>query len=151
MNKRLEVANVTLNPGMIKCESDLSNAQFMSHHSVSQNTMLKSMKRSSGKSNTTVSAKVNDYRKVWNLSFLLFFSSIKQEKLCNLYFILNFQNTKPLMEKRRRERINRSLEELKNLILDQTHHNVSLLFLLLCGGRIFFQKNFVTIKITNKQ
>jgi hypothetical protein len=42
-----------------------------------------------------VSAKVNDYRK----------------------------NTKPLMEKRRRERINRSLEELKNLILDQTSHN----------------------------
>ena len=30
------------------------------------------------------------------------------------------------MEKRRRERINRSLEELKNLILDQTNHNVSL-------------------------
>lgn len=29
------------------------------------------------------------------------------------------------MEKRRRERINRSLEELKNLILDQTNHNVS--------------------------
>jgi hypothetical protein len=28
------------------------------------------------------------------------------------------------MEKRRRERINRSLEELKNLILDQTNHNV---------------------------
>lgn len=27
------------------------------------------------------------------------------------------------MEKRRRERINRSLEELKNLILDQTSHN----------------------------
>ena len=34
------------------------------------------------------------------------------------------KNTKPLMEKRRRERINRSLEELKNLILDQTNHNV---------------------------
>ncbi len=50
-----------------------------------------------------VSAKVTDYRK----------------------------NTKPLMEKRRRERINRSLEELKNLILDQTsHNNVSLLLLL---------------------
>lgn len=28
------------------------------------------------------------------------------------------------MEKRRRERINRSLEELKDLILDQTNHNV---------------------------
>ncbi|CAF1524847.1 unnamed protein product, partial [Didymodactylos carnosus] len=28
------------------------------------------------------------------------------------------KNTKPIMEKRRRERINRSLEELKNLILD---------------------------------
>lgn len=29
------------------------------------------------------------------------------------------------MEKKRRERINRSLEELKNLILDQTNHTVS--------------------------
>ena len=28
------------------------------------------------------------------------------------------------MEKRRRERINRSLEELKNIILDQTSQNV---------------------------
>jgi hypothetical protein len=36
------------------------------------------------------------------------------------------KNTKPLMEKRRRERINRSLEELKNLILDQTSQNVSI-------------------------
>ena len=34
------------------------------------------------------------------------------------------------MEKRRRERINRSLEELKDLILDQTNHNVSSKFLL---------------------
>ncbi|CAF0972312.1 unnamed protein product [Didymodactylos carnosus] len=30
------------------------------------------------------------------------------------------KNTKPIMEKRRRERINRSLEELKNLILDSS-------------------------------
>ncbi|CAF0987539.1 unnamed protein product [Brachionus calyciflorus] len=33
------------------------------------------------------------------------------------------KNTKPLMEKRRRERINRSLDELKNIILNQTNHN----------------------------
>ncbi|RNA38727.1 transcription factor HES-1 [Brachionus plicatilis] len=33
------------------------------------------------------------------------------------------KNTKPLMEKKRRERINRSLEELKNIILNQTNHN----------------------------
>jgi hypothetical protein len=32
------------------------------------------------------------------------------------------------MEKRRRERINRSLEELKNLILDQTRQKVRLLY-----------------------
>lgn len=44
------------------------------------------------------------------------------------------------MEKRRRERINRSLEELKNLILDQTNHNVrkQSLFLLF----LFYFKNF---------
>ena len=37
------------------------------------------------------------------------------------------------MEKRRRERINRSLEELKNLILDQTNHNViKIQFVLFC-------------------
>ncbi len=35
-----------------------------------------------------------------------------------------FQNAKPIMEKRRRERINRSLEELKNLILDNATTNV---------------------------
>ena len=57
----------------------------------------KSSSQSGALVGVNVSAKVTDYRK----------------------------NTKPLMEKRRRERINRSLEELKNIILDQTNHNVS--------------------------
>ena len=59
------------------------------------NTPSSVKKQHQHKQSQNVSAKVNDYRK----------------------------NTKPLMEKRRRERINRSLEELKNLILDQTSHN----------------------------
>ncbi len=62
--------------------------------------MSSSLSPSSPSSANNVSAKVTDYRK----------------------------NTKPLMEKRRRERINKSLEELKNIILDQTNHNVSFYF-----------------------
>ena len=76
----------------------------------------------SGKGSTSaVSAKVNDYRKVSraHCSRHLF------EPRLTAALVVGTQNTKPLMEKRRRERINRSLEELKNLILDQTNHNVS--------------------------
>ena len=38
--------------------------------------------------------------------------------------VFSLKNTKPIMEKRRRERINRSLEELKDLILDNATTNV---------------------------
>lgn len=38
-----------------------------------------------------------------------------------------FQWSKPIMEKRRRERINRSLEELKRLVLEAQNRDVSML------------------------
>lgn len=95
---------------------------YSSHSSVSSGYIKK---HKSGKgSSSAVSAKVNDYRKVRPLSgkqALIYYGPIQFSSL----IALKKQNTKPLMEKRRRERINRSLEELKNLILDQTNHNVS--------------------------
>ena len=39
--------------------------------------------------------------------------------------IFFFQSSKPLMEKRRRARINQSLNELKNLILEAMKKDVS--------------------------
>ena len=63
----------------------------------SQESLFSNSSRKSKKSSLSVklSAKASEYRK----------------------------NTKPLMEKRRRERINRSLEELKDIILTHTNHN----------------------------
>lgn len=42
------------------------------------------------------------------------------------FLFLSFQSTKPIMEKRRRARINNSLSELKNLILDALKKDVSI-------------------------
>ena len=44
-----------------------------------------------------------------------------------LYWSFAFQWSKPIMEKRRRERINRSLEELKRLVLEAQNRDVSML------------------------
>lgn len=90
---------------------------------------LKSSKTSMG-----VSAKVTDYRKV-NISMNFWWNNWIW-LLVNFLKMNIFQNTKPLMEKRRRERINRSLEELKDIILDQTNHNVSWTGCFRIGGLI---------------
>ena len=45
----------------------------------------------------------------------------------NINFSLFLQWSKPIMEKRRRERINRSLEELKRLVLEAQNRDVSML------------------------
>lgn len=50
-----------------------------------------------------------------------------------MMFILSLQSTKPIMEKRRRARINNSLSELKNLILDALKKDVSI-----CSRQIYF-------------
>ena len=76
-------------------EMQINNISASSSSSSSTSSNQQIVKKPAKHQQQNVSAKVNDYRK----------------------------NTKPLMEKRRRERINRSLEELKNLILDQTSHN----------------------------
>lgn len=81
---------------MIKQESQ--SQSIKSSTSSNSSSSSKRLKNGGAKLSGIVSERVSDYRK----------------------------NTKPLMEKRRRERINRSLEELKNLILDQTNHNVSI-------------------------
>ena len=76
------------------------------------------------KNSSMVSAKVTDYRKV--IASLKRIPHLnKSLKFTFFFFLFSQKNTKPLMEKRRRERINRSLEELKDLILDQVNHNVS--------------------------
>jgi hypothetical protein len=84
------------------------------------NIKITTINKANKSKSTTVSAKVNDYRKVRNRSHLYKYLPI-------LIRIIVLKNTKPLMEKRRRERINRSLEELKNLILDQTSQTVSVI------------------------
>lgn len=80
---------------MIKYNATEMQINNISASSATSSTTSATSHSKRQKQSQNVSAKVNDYRK----------------------------NTKPLMEKRRRERINRSLEELKNLILDQTSHN----------------------------
>jgi hypothetical protein len=49
------------------------------------------------------------------------------------------------MEKRRRERINRSLEELKNLILDNATTSVSTKQIFIKNDHISFYRMFVVI------
>lgn len=55
------------------------------------------------------------------LNFCLFL-----DLLTYSFLFLSFQSTKPIMEKRRRARINNSLSELKNLILDALKKDVSI-------------------------
>ena len=58
-------------------------------------------------------------------------------------FCFFFQWSKPIMEKRRRERINRSLEELKRLVLEAQNRDVSILccvskkILVIITGQVF--------------
>ena len=58
------------------------------------------------------------------------FSTLAQLNLLNIflktYFIL-FQIKKPIIERRRRERINESLTELKTLLLEAMERDVSIL------------------------
>lgn len=52
----------------------------------------------------------------------------------NILFFLFLQSSKPLMEKRRRARINQSLNELKNLILEAMKKDVSQNMMCNTGG-----------------
>ena len=56
----------------------------------------------------------------------------------NRDFNKNFQTSKPLMEKRRRERINRSLNDLKSILLEALRRDVSKIFAL---KLYIFEKN----------
>ena len=59
----------------------------------------------------------------------------------NRDFNKNFQTSKPLMEKRRRERINRSLNDLKSILLEALRRDVSKVFALKLYFWYIFEKN----------
>ena len=58
-------------------------------------------------------------------SVFSFYSEIISIRNFHSNFFRNFQTSKPLMEKRRRERINRCLEELKKILLEALRKDVS--------------------------
>lgn len=49
---------------------------------------------------------------------------MRKDRSPHVYFFFVFQLTKPLMEKRRRARINACLNQLKNLVLEAMNQNV---------------------------
>ena len=71
---------------------------------------------------------------------------IQKDFLSVIKFSLKIQASKPLMEKRRRERINRSLNELKSILLEALRRDVSKLTPIFDLKRVYFSRYYSNFK-----
>ena len=120
--------NAAVNDPLMMMASSSSSSSSPNHTTMSMSAIIK--QESQSQSIKSSSSNSSSSKRLKNGGAKL--SGIVSERVSDYR-----KNTKPLMEKRRRERINRSLEELKNLILDQTNHNVSIFCCLEATKKMF--------------